>query len=74
MRDLNEENQCKPLALKQTNFVLSFVILLCGICAIEGNLFHCLETVLPKATKYTKWGAFTFITVKSFPLVSEVAQ
>lgn len=46
------------LGLKQTNFVLSLMTLLCGICAIEGNLFHCLETVLPKATKYTKWGAF----------------
>ena len=58
----------QTLALRQINFVLSLVILLCGVCAIEASLFHCLETVLPKATEYTKWGAFTFITLKSWPL------
>ena len=56
------------LALKQIHLVLSLVILLCGVCALEANLFnHCLETVLPMS-EYTKWGAFTFITWKSLPL------
>lgn len=40
----------------------------CGVHASEANLFHCLKTVLPKATEYTKGEVFTFITLGSLPL------